>query len=357
MRLSFAQIATNSNPEAIVFRQTVDDLNTFMADQRLPGEMQIKLRRYFHQRKNLQMMSKASEVVGKLSSSLQVEVVMHCHGYWLKEVSFLQDVESGFLVQVARMMLPIVFSPYELPPQRTLYVVRSGLVLRASRVISAGQVYGEDVCVDGPPDEMSVTSRCMTYVEVLALTQGKLRAVVGSFVRAAKRVRRIEIKYLITRAIRRIMRQAVELARQQAELRGESPSSSALKPRDFVSRLVDASSNEARQALLSGHAQVQIDEPTTGSGSSEWRLMALESDMRAVRQDLKHVLCILQSSGAPSSAPWAAPAATPTRLAKTTDDDLEVSPDSVSAAVSETACRRLEHALSSMPPRSRRSDQ
>ena len=329
MRLSFAQIATNSNPEAIVFRQTVDDLNTFMADQRLPGEMQIKLRRYFHQRKNLQMMSKASEVVGKLSSSLQVEVVMHCHGYWLKEVSFLQDVESGFLVQVARMMLPIVFSPYELPPQRTLYVVRSGLVLRASRVISAGQVYGEDVCVDGPPDEMSVTSRCMTYVEVLALTQGKLRAVVGSFVRAAKRVRRIEIKYLITRAIRRIMRQAVELARQQAELRGEGTSAAAFKPRDFVSQLVDASSDEARQALLSGHAQVQIDEPATGSGSSssEWRLIALERDMRAVRQDIKHVLQILSGGAAPSAAPEAA-------LVTPTADGELLSPESVSAVVS-----------------------
>ena len=52
----------------------------------------------------LQVRLETSKAVAALSPSLQVEVVMHCHGYWLKEVSFLQDVESGFLVQVARMI-------------------------------------------------------------------------------------------------------------------------------------------------------------------------------------------------------------------------------------------------------------
>ena len=51
----------------------VDDLNIFMNNNHLPDTMRVRLRRYFHQRKNLQMMKAAGEVVGKLSSSLQVE--------------------------------------------------------------------------------------------------------------------------------------------------------------------------------------------------------------------------------------------------------------------------------------------
>ena len=52
---------------------------------------------YFHQRKNLQMMKAAGEVVGKLSSSLQVEVVMHVHEYWIRKVVFLRGAEIGWL--------------------------------------------------------------------------------------------------------------------------------------------------------------------------------------------------------------------------------------------------------------------
>lgn len=149
---------------------------------------------YFHQRKNLQMMKAAGEVVGKLSSSLQVEVVMHVHEYWIRKVVFLRGAEIGCIVQVARAMQPIVFSPYELPPPRTLYVVRAGIVLRGSSILTSGSKWGEDVCVEQPPDELTVPTRCMTYVEVLALSQQKLFQIVASFGKARKLVRRAEVR-------------------------------------------------------------------------------------------------------------------------------------------------------------------
>lgn len=63
--------------QVLNFRQTLDDLNTFMINQSLPGEMKRRLRRFFHQRRSLMMSKAASEVVGKLSSSLQRDVISY----------------------------------------------------------------------------------------------------------------------------------------------------------------------------------------------------------------------------------------------------------------------------------------
>ena len=57
---------------------------------------------------------------------------------------------------------------FELLPPRTLYVVRSGIIFHGRQVMTAGKVFGDDVCVESPPDEFTIVARCMTYVEVSA---------------------------------------------------------------------------------------------------------------------------------------------------------------------------------------------
>jgi len=289
---SFCDIATNSNPEKIAFRQTLDDLNTFMADQHLPNEMRVRLRRYFHQRKSLQMMKAAGEVVGKLSSSLQTEVVMHCHGYWLTQVRFLRQAEPGCLVQIARAMIPIVFSPTELTPVRHLYVLRSGIVLHGSKVITSGRIWGEDVVMTCPEDEFSVPSRCMTFVEVLALSHQKLMVVISSFSMARKLVRKAEIRYAILRGIRRIVRQARAVAEQTEGKK---------KSRDFVAALIDASTNQARKAIVNGTPLMSIDTDDAGQVGSpgvgfttESRILQIHSDVKELQKQSNKRLSTLE---------------------------------------------------------------
>lgn len=118
---------------------------------------------------------------------------MHVHGEWINKVVFLRGAEIGCIVQIARAMQPLVFSPYELPPPRTLYVLRAGIVLHGSSILTSGSKWGEDVCVDSPPDELTVPTRCMTYVEVLALSQPRLFQTVASFSKTRQLVRRSEV--------------------------------------------------------------------------------------------------------------------------------------------------------------------
>ena len=72
MLASFCDVATNSNPEETHHKQTLDDLNRFMEMHRMPREMQIRLREYFHQRKHVQRAHTNLEVIHKMSTSLQV---------------------------------------------------------------------------------------------------------------------------------------------------------------------------------------------------------------------------------------------------------------------------------------------
>ena len=112
----------------------LDDLNRFMSHNRLPAEMQMRLRAYLHQRKHVNRSESANFVVGRLSSSLQVEVTLACHGSWLRKLWFLKGAESGSLVQLATRMEPRVFAPGELPERNYLYIISHGIVLYAARV-------------------------------------------------------------------------------------------------------------------------------------------------------------------------------------------------------------------------------
>ena len=301
---SFCDLTTNANPAGLAFRQTMDDLNMFMEENEIPDPMRVRLRRYFHHIRNLQIMNAAAEVVGKLSSTLQVEVVMHVHGSWIKHVTFLKNVEQGCIVQVARAMQPIVFSPNELPPPRTLYVIKSGIILRRS-LLASGAVFGEDVCVSGPPDEHCVATRCMTYAEVLALTQPRLLRIVAGFDKAKRAVRRVEVVYTIYRGIIRVVKQAAKIAGKQRK--GQSP-------KDFVHVLVDASTNEARQAMVEagGFIVKSTEEETMDSQDKRFRAIekevaGLRFEMRGTNETLKELIAEIRKKPTHEIVPLSAP--------------------------------------------------
>ena len=50
---TFCDLATNSDPSAVEYRQALDDLNRFCNSQGLSVELKRRLRQYFHQRKHI----------------------------------------------------------------------------------------------------------------------------------------------------------------------------------------------------------------------------------------------------------------------------------------------------------------
>lgn len=96
---NLCEIATNSDPARTEYRQTVDDLNRFCSDQRLPPSLRRRLRQYFAQRRQLVSATAAASVIHKMSSSLQAEVVLRVHQRWLRQLWFLRGAEDSCLVR------------------------------------------------------------------------------------------------------------------------------------------------------------------------------------------------------------------------------------------------------------------
>ena len=78
--LLFSQIATNSNPGIVQFRQDLDALNQFIEMFNFPQQMARRMREYMHQQQGEQMRKFVTQnALERLSPALQIEAVLHVH--------------------------------------------------------------------------------------------------------------------------------------------------------------------------------------------------------------------------------------------------------------------------------------
>lgn len=87
----------------------------------------------------------AEKSLPRLSTALQIEVVLHCHRHWLDAISFLNGVSELCLVRLAMSMTNQMLAPSEVAPNGVLYVIARGLVLWGGHVLSRGMTWGDDV--------------------------------------------------------------------------------------------------------------------------------------------------------------------------------------------------------------------
>jgi len=204
---TFCDLATNSDPSAIEYRQALDDLNRFCRDHALEPDLKRRLRQYFHQRKHVMMSRSASNVIHKMSTSLQIEVVVLVHSHWLKKIWFLDGAETACLVQLALRMEPCVFAPSELPEETHLYIIHRGIVMHGLKVLTSGRMWGEElILLDDRAHHASTIARCMTYVEVYSISRTAFFKVTNAFDGARRLVRRRAVLVIARRALVRLVR-------------------------------------------------------------------------------------------------------------------------------------------------------
>ena len=167
-------VATNSNPGLTHFRQQLDGLNEFIVTHNLPPEMASRMRQYIYQQKGVQLQEHASKSLPRLSTALQIEVILHCHRHWLDAIWFFKDIEEICRVRLAMSMTSQVLAPGEVAPQRQLYVISRGLVLFGGRVLSRGMTWGDDVLLTDPRYFLPHLARAMSYTDVIILSSDTL---------------------------------------------------------------------------------------------------------------------------------------------------------------------------------------
>ena len=109
---SFCGVITTMNPENTAFRNMYDDLNRFIEQKNLPGDIALKLREYFLRIKHLQTSKHQAHLIEKLSPKLQGEVTYLCHS-WIKQIGVFKSLDDECLFQIAMCMHSFVFPPGE----------------------------------------------------------------------------------------------------------------------------------------------------------------------------------------------------------------------------------------------------
>ena len=122
---AFCDIAANSNPALVAFRQRLDALNLLVKMNALPKTLSRRMRAYMHQQKDVMLREDAMESLPLLSSALQIEATLKIHSLWMGSVWFVRDLEPAVKVCIAQALTPRVLAPGELAPIRHLYVVRT----------------------------------------------------------------------------------------------------------------------------------------------------------------------------------------------------------------------------------------
>lgn len=196
---TFCGVLASRDAGLAEFRQTMDDLNTFVRVQGFPQELSVRLREYFNQTKHLQMASSHRALLRMMSPSLQGEVALRCNERWLRRVWFLDGAEPEFMVQVALNLSAMVFAPGELAASNYLYIVHRGLALYGGRVLSAGRVWGEDMILQSTHLQTKYCARAMNYLEVYMIGREELLELATHFPETWLSIRRHAVRLALRR--------------------------------------------------------------------------------------------------------------------------------------------------------------
>lgn len=207
-------VVSTMMPHDVAFQRTMDDLNWIMQDRNMPSDMRQKLRRYFHESRSLYRLQEQRSIIAQMSPMLQGEISTQLLGDWLHMVPYLVHMDPDILVQVARMLNPMLYAPNEIVRcERSLFVVRRGICLRKGRVHVADDVWGADMILSNIHLRDHCQARCLSYLEVLTLRNVDLMRVVRESETDRARLRWCQIKLGIQRGFLRLAAGIRELER------------------------------------------------------------------------------------------------------------------------------------------------
>jgi len=330
----FCDVATNSNPGIVHFRQQLDGLNQYVATNHLPEEMAKRMREYLHQQKGVQLREHAAMSLPRLSMPLQIEAVLHINGQWLSAVWFFKHVEEICLVRFAMAMHLRVLAPGEVAPLRHLYVVQRGVVLWGGRVLSQGMVWGDDILLQNKELFLPFPAKAMSYTDVTSLSREALLRTIESFPLSATQIRWAAIRLALKRRLLQMLREertrnsrakqnyeqgpskfleqvqydvaaaeqqqgqarsinmAAELVLEEGEGLGDAQS-----PARALSRASRASTESAKLVQgFEGNLRRLQEEHSTFAGATANKMTNLQEDMAEMRKDMQQVLTYLRAS-------------------------------------------------------------
>eukprot|EP00753_Platysulcus_tardus_P004747 PLAT12659.1.p1 GENE.PLAT12659.1~~PLAT12659.1.p1 ORF type:complete len:850 (-),score=394.01 PLAT12659.1:54-2603(-) len=276
-------IMASLDAQTLVFRQTLDELNYYMKEQKISEDLQRRLREYFHQRKTLVRVLNSKDLLKKMSPALRGEVALTTNKTWVERVSYFASMDSrnqAFITLIALSLHPAVYAPKELIAGDELHIVMRGVVIKDGRILATGNVWGEDMVLRTRALANTKTARALTYVDVFLLAYAELMDILERFPLERAHIRRATVRMAFRRAlIRHAKVVAVARDREAMIARAASASASEGSAKPLLDTIVEP---EPTPSDTSG---VSPGPPTTlaaaaAAGGSMPRMSSLHPSMR-----------------------------------------------------------------------------
>ena len=193
---TFCSVISAMSREALIFRNTLDQLNHFMATEPIPRELKWRLREYFFKTKHLRNSRANVHMLRSISPQLQAEVIYESNKHWLVQVKaipgarprwraltagvncwlpllthqarprqfyrptraltglcaqvvFLLRASLDMVSELVLALSPVVYAPDDLiVKSASLNIVCRGVCLFGGRVLTNGAVWGEDALLE-----------------------------------------------------------------------------------------------------------------------------------------------------------------------------------------------------------------
>jgi len=198
-------IVSTLRPHEISFKRIMDDLNEVMADREMPSDMRCRLRRYFHEARDMTKARIEQNVIDHMSPVLQGEFSLFVHQRWVRKVWYLRDMNREVIVWATRHLTVMVFAPNEeVYRERTLFIVRRGVAALDGRILVNGDIWGEDMLLSNPYLRELKRARSLSYLETLMLHITDLVDIISLFPEARQKLRWAQVRIAILRGVRRI---------------------------------------------------------------------------------------------------------------------------------------------------------
>ena len=166
-----------------IFRQSMDHLNLYMGENRLPQTMRVRMRNFFLRAREMHRERFYHETLQIMSPTLRGEVLAMTQGDWIQKVPFFCGAppkeQRDFMSALVLCLKTELFAQQDMVVQEgelcnDMYIIQRGLVACLGRVLSRGRLVGQDMVLSRWKWRRQYSARALTFVEVQKITNEDL---------------------------------------------------------------------------------------------------------------------------------------------------------------------------------------
>ena len=200
---SASGLKATADPITIAHNQRMDELNLFCAEQRVPIDLQVRLREYFRSSLSYMRSTSYDRLLERMPTRLRGDTVLRACEYRMREVPFLihPKIEPEFMSHLASRFKRGVYARLDRIACVELFILDRGVAAKHGRLGLTGACFGRDVILSNEALRDESDAIALTFVQTTRLSRTDILDLLPPYPQAGVVVRRAALRMALTRAL------------------------------------------------------------------------------------------------------------------------------------------------------------